>query len=322
MERSYDVELTTNGVTFYGFALDGNVSCADCLWRSRTSKELPCSNCITSGVGRICFWQPAIADEAEKPLSERVREWLEAGEYVVDTRPNWNGCCRVWHGLKRIMFADGEDANITFSNNQIKDDSTILHHGDAISTITWICEQGYECEIRFISGEVGVVTVVNGDFKTIINGIEHTWYDFAGLNPGITITRFYRPAPAETDAQKILRLADEGNTVEYRANHNGNFCVVNKCNGKYYLRDITPEAEECKASELSPDVTYLAHYREPSVEDVLKAMDSVDKGERHDLFSSFNTDTCGDFWQYLQDAYAIARWKLIESNPENNVSLD
>jgi hypothetical protein len=332
-------KLVVNGKE-YPFRFNGHHSCNGCKHDLRTG-DSKCAiiDDIRSAGMECCmrqdFFQPR---EAEKPLAEQVKGWMEAGKYVVDTRPNWNGCCRVWHGLKRIMFADGEDANITFSNNQIKDDSTILHHGDAVSTIKWLCEQGYDVEFDWcnINGSIEkrIATPAKypcSDYYAVKFAGEHDILA-GGLNnqySGSTITRFYRPTTAETDAQKIERLLREGFTVEYRVGggnlvtanfHSGDIVTTYSPAHDYKRLDIPISSSRLAFN--NNDATYLAHYREPSVEDVLRKMDELTVDNLCQWFEiQFGFPVPQDYWNRLSDYYAMARWQLIESNPENNVSL-
>jgi hypothetical protein len=330
-------KLVVNGKE-YPFRFNGHHSCNGCKHDLRTG-DSKCAiiDDIRSAGMECCmrqdFFQPR---EAEKPLAEQVREWLESGEYVVDTRPNWNGCCRVWHGLKRIMFADGEDANITFSNNQIKDDSTILHHGDAVSTIKWLCEQGYDVEFDWcnINGSIEkrIATPAKypcSDYYAVKFAGEHDILA-GGLNnqySGSTITRFYRPTTAETDAQKIERLLRDGFVVEtrdgdgalrvYRRGSSHVHWWYSEFDWNHYTRSVND------ISPITDDEIYLAHYREPEPDEVLRKMDELTVDNLCQWFEiQLGFPVPQDYWNRLSDYYAIARWQLIESNPENNVSLD
>lgn len=131
----------------------------------------------------------------------------------------------------------------------------------------------------------------------------------------------YRPAPAETDAQKIERLLREGFTVEYRGAH-GKLLIATQINGTDFICGCNGfKTQFSSTTPWGNALTYLAHYREPSVEDVLRKMDEITTDERLDTFDCYDDTKAQNCWNRLSDFYAIARWKLIESNPENNVSL-
>lgn len=266
--------------------------------------------------GMRCMNNGSVSFYVEKPAptqAELVRGYLAAGEYVMT---KGHGDIDGLWTKKRVMSSDGSSQK----RHLLPDPDRILHHGDALSTIRFLCEQGYEVEFEWDGAMITATSVNNGRLWGRRNGSATT--HSLSIGSGVTITRFYRPAPAESDAQKILRLADEGNTVEYKPNHNGNFCVCDKRNGKYWLRDITDSVEECEASELAHEVTYLAHYREPEPEDVLRAMDGLTSNDVVEVFPARSLPNAEANWERLSDYYAIARWKLIESNPDNNVSLD
>jgi hypothetical protein len=268
-----------------------------------------------NGTGTPSFYQER---PAEPTQAELVAQWLEAGEYVVYRDSIDFDALKI--GNKVTIAGGGFVTHSMLWSNEWE----LLHHGDALSTIEFLCGQGYHVEFEEAGGTRRAVLRNDGRYDVYYcdlprPNIMPTIGYYAPYNP--KITRFYRPEPAETDAQKIRRLSDDGFTVEYRTKE-GEWHLTSVVDGRdrvwseaygYLSYPVT--------DKWSPTVTYLAHYREPEPEEVLRKMDELEWMTVCGIMGGNDTAHAQNCWDTLSDYYAIARWQLIESGPDNNVSL-
>jgi hypothetical protein len=257
-------------------------------------------------------------ERPELSQAEQVEAWLEAGEYVVEVHPDTHDAKTITglHFGKQYMCEDG---GWTYDDPMWIGNETLLHHGDVVSTITYLCEQGYEVEFEY-HGQKRIAVPGNVHLSPNVLDKHRKHIGYANITyAGCTITRFCRPEPAETDAQKIERLLREGFVVETRTSRSTVY--MHKLIGNLFRCENlrTGFVVSSDFVNLNHDETYLSHYREPEPEEVMRKMDEILTSHALDVFGPIHSVVAQGLWDRLSDYYAIARWQLITENPENNL---